>query len=33
MHVIEKKLSDDELKRLITDLERSTRILKKILFI
>jgi putative transposase len=33
MYAIERKISDDDLNRLIKSLERSTRILKKLLFI
>ena len=33
MYAIERKMSDDELNRLIRGLERSTRILKKLLSI
>jgi hypothetical protein len=33
MYAIERKISDDDLNRLIKSIERSTRILKKLLFI
>jgi hypothetical protein len=33
MYAIERKISEDDLNRLIKSLERSTRILKKLLFI